>query len=639
MGFNPALGMPTFSRRRSPLVVVMGALLALLAVSGCQPPATNTAPPQPAGLYGGSNETIILSARASVLHGLQAYESKDWEGTRRSFDEALAILQRADLPESFKDLKLIKVGLPEEYRHYDLSIIHNQVRGYAVKHEESEHRPPVVALPPPRKEPYSEEVTTTFLRPETASLPERAFLEGEIVKLMAEFGEDSYSVPPVFVESVQKFIDDYRGPRREFFQRALRRSVKYVPIITTIFKQKKVPEDMAYMALVESGFSPVATSRARARGLWQFIRSTGRIYGLQINRWRDERLDPVRSTIAAREYILDLVAIFGSRSFMLAMASYNAGEGKITSCLKKLDDPFEERDFWSISGCLKRETREYVPRVIAAAIVAKYPERYGFNRPQPLNDVDWVIVTRRTSIRSLAKAAGISVATFRQTNPDLSPDVNYTPSSVTNFPVAVPKGAGPTLTASLALAQPLRWDAKVAEASSFAYRVRRGDNLWTIGKRYGVAPDQIAQWNDIRGGLIRPGQTLVMYLDGHRPSSSSAAVRPAAASSARAEGHRLTYVVQKGNSLYDIGRYFGVPYRDIMRWNRLRNARIYPGQKLTIYTPKTPRLITYKVKSGDVLSVISRRHHVRLDYLMGYNGLSPKDPILVGQRLKIYYFE
>jgi membrane-bound lytic murein transglycosylase D len=621
-------------------VVVFLTLVATALLGGCQPPATSPAPPKPAGLYGGTNETIILSARASVLHGLRAYEADDWDTTRRAFDEALAILHRADLPDSYKDLKLIQVGLPENYGHYDLSVIHNQVRGHSAKKGDRASHQAVVSEAPLKDLSWtrvSKSAVSFAQTQKPANLPERAFLEGEIVRLMSEFGEESYTVPPVFVESVQRFIDDYQGPRRKFFQRALNRSVKYVPIIASIFRQKKVPEDMAYMALVESGFSPIATSRARARGLWQFIRSTGRIYGLRINRWRDERLDPVKSTIAAREYFLDLVAIFGSRSFMLAMASYNAGEGKITSCLKRLDDPFEKRNFWAIRGCLKRETREYVPRVIAAAVVAKHPKRYGFTLPQAVGDVDWVIVTQRASLRSLARSARISEATLRKFNPDISPKASYTSSRVINFPLAVPKGKGAVLTASLAAAQPLRSDARVAKASSFAYRVRRGDNLWTIGKRFGVSPAKIAQWNDVRKGLIRPGQTLVMYLDGHRPRASASS-RPTA-SSTRAEGHRLTYVVQKGNSLYDIGRYFGVPYRDIMRWNRLRNARIYPGQKLTIYAPKSPRLITYKVKSGDVLSTISRRHRVRLDYLMGYNGLSPGDPIRVGQKLKIYYFD
>ncbi|MFQ6672190.1 MAG: LysM peptidoglycan-binding domain-containing protein, partial [Candidatus Tectimicrobiota bacterium] len=204
-------------------------------------------------------------------------------------------------------------------------------------------------------------------------------------------------------------------------------------------------------------------------------------------------------------------------------------------------------------------------------------------------------------------------------------------------PVAVPRGTGTTLAQAVVAARPLRLDARAAEASTLSYRVRRGDNLWTIGRRLGIAPVKIAQWNGIKGGLIHPGQVLVVYPDGGGPTAHVSS--PSSGARASAKGHRFTYVVQKGNSLYDIGRYFSVPYRYIMRWNRLKNARIYPGQKLIIYTPKAPRSTTYRVKPGDTLSSISQRHKVRLDYLMGYNGLSPGDMIRVNDKLKIYRFE
>ncbi len=613
-------------------LLLSACLLLSTLVAGCLSPPRSQMPPRATNVAYSPNKTIIMSARSSVLRGIKAYEANDWETARRNLDEAETILGRADLPDGYKDLKLIQVDLPEAYRNLDLAAIHNQVRGYAPTNRGNHGKVRLVSEESSDASSYWQSLA---LNP--SNLPEWAFLEREIVRLMAEFGEDSYTVPPVFVESVQHFITDYQGPRRKWFEKALSRSPKYVPLITTIFKQKKVPEDMAYMALVESGFSPTATSRARARGLWQFISSTGRNYGLRVNKWRDERLDPLRSTIAAREYFLDLVAIYGSRSFLLAMASYNAGEGKITSCLKRLDDPFEKRNFWAIRGCLRRETREYVPRIIAAAIVANHPDRYGFTPPIPLGEVDWMIITRPTRLSTLARHAGITEAALRTLNPDISPKFRSTPSRVINFPLAVPQGTGPTIAKALAAALPLRWDARVAKASTLSYRVRRGDNLWTIGRRLGIAPAKIAQWNGIKGGRIYPGQTLVMYRDGRGRAGppSSSTPRPVAP----AKGHRFTYVVQKGNSLYDIGLYFRVPYRSIMRWNRLRNARIYPGQKLTIYTPKTPRLITYRIKPGDTLSVLSRRHRVRLDHLMGYNGLSPGDPLRVNDTLKIYRFK
>ncbi len=630
------------SRRRTPIFSAIFLISTLLF--GCVPPANSQVPPPPTGtrFAGGTNESIILQARSEVLQGLRAYEANDWEKTRRAFDNAIDIIHRADLPETYKDLKLIQVGLPQAYRHFDLTAIHNQVRGFPLKQGAHHGGSRFLAQEPSEESSegtssWGPSLPSHYSAHNPSTLPEKAFLEREIIRLVAEFGEDSYTVPPVFVESVQHFVTDYQGPRRKFFNKALRRSGKYVPLITAIFRQKKVPEDMAYMALVESGYSPTVTSRAKARGLWQFIRSTGRSYGLRIDKWRDERLDPVKSTIAAREYFLDLVAIFGSRSFLLAMASYNAGEGKITSCLKRLDDPFEERNFWAIRGCLRRETREYIPRVIAAAIVAKYPERYGFTAPKPLGNVDWMIVTQPTRLSTLARYAGITEGALRKLNPDLTPKERSTPSRVINFPLAVPRGKGSAVAQALAAARTLQPGAGAARASTVSYRVRRGDNLWTIGRRFGIAPAKIAHWNGVKGGLIRPGQTLVMYTDGQGRQAPPKS--PSSATAAPAKGKRFTYVVQKGNSLYDIGRYFGVPYRDIMRWNRLRNARIFPGQKLKIFTTRAPILTTYLVKPGDTLSEISSRHKVRLDYLMGYNGLSPGDMIRVNGKLKIYRFK
>ena len=168
----------------------------------------------------------------------------------------------------------------------------------------------------------------------------------------------------VFVDEVQRYVDYYRGHGREFFERAYARKHKYWPTIEAVFSAKSIPGELGYMALVESGFNPRARSRANARGLWQFIPGTGKRYGLyRVDDFYDVRM----ATEAASEYLLDLIGIFGSPSFLLATAAYNAGEQRIENCLRGLDDPFEKRSFWEIRDCLARETREYVPRIMAAA--------------------------------------------------------------------------------------------------------------------------------------------------------------------------------------------------------------------------------------------------------------------------------
>jgi membrane-bound lytic murein transglycosylase D len=166
---------------------------------------------------------------------------------------------------------------------------------------------------------------------------------------------------------VHSYVEYYRDKQREFFERSYLRKHKYWPTIRPVFEAKRIPLELGYMALVESGFAPLARSRANARGLWQFIPGTGRRYGLER---AEDFYDVQRSTDAAAEYLLDLIGIYGSDSFLLATASYNAGEGRIMGCLRHLDDPFGGRSFWEIRGCLARETREYVPRILAAAIIA-----------------------------------------------------------------------------------------------------------------------------------------------------------------------------------------------------------------------------------------------------------------------------
>jgi len=538
-------------------------------------------------------------------------------------------------------------------------------------------------------------------------------------------------------------------------------------MIKSIFAQKKVPEDMAYMALVESGFNPVALSHAKAKGLWQFISSTGRIYGLRIYRGYDERLDPVKSTLAARRYFLDLVAIFGSRSFMLAMASYNAGEMKIQGCLKKLDDPFKERNFWSIRNCLRKETQDSVPRIIAAAIIGRNPKKFGFDDPNTV-PFETVILNRPVSLSKIAELTNSSLDTIRSLNSDIRENRHTTPN-VPNFLLAVPQDTKQALESQLSKAYVKYAMDDIVDSyndnikkknETIRYRVRRGDTLTKIGARYGVSYRSIARWNNLRNYRIRPGQVLTIYkgsgpvtaaytpqikdenekirykvrkgdslseigekfgvdyrsiaqwnnLRNYRISEgqvltiysakkteplqakieengngggelrytvrtgdtlweigkkfnvdykliadwndlSNKPIQPGQiltiykgdkASSPKLAGkgkHSILYEVEKGNSLYDIGQFFDVGYRDIMRWNNLRSARIYPGSKLKIYTDKEVKFIHYSVRPGDTLIGISQKHNVTLSHLLSYNGLTPKDTIIPNSKLKIYVIQ
>ena len=205
--------------------------------------------------------------------------------------------------------------------------------------------------------------------------------EKKIDEIMVRFGETNYHIPPKMVERVKYHINIYSGRMKKTIGRYLKRKEIYFPMIMQILKEKRLPTDLAYISMLESGFNPKALSHAGARGLWQFMPKTGRTYGLKINKNIDQRLNPKKATYAAAEYFKDLIGIFGSRSsVMLAMAAYNAGEGRIMGALRKIDDPMRNRDFWYIyrMGYLAEETNEYIPRVLALMIIDKHPLEYGF---------------------------------------------------------------------------------------------------------------------------------------------------------------------------------------------------------------------------------------------------------------------
>ncbi|MDD5673789.1 MAG: transglycosylase SLT domain-containing protein [Chitinivibrionales bacterium] len=206
-------------------------------------------------------------------------------------------------------------------------------------------------------------------------------LERTIDGILRRFGETEYHIPPEMVTRVKYHIGVYTGSQHAVIAKYIDRKAKYFPMITETFKAKNLPEELGYISMLESGFNTHALSSAGARGLWQFMQPTGRRFGLTINAELDERLDPHKATLAAAEYFKDLIGIFGGKSsVMLAMAAYNAGEGRIMGALRKIDNPLRNRDFWYIyrMGYLAEETNEYIPRVIALMIISQEPAKYGF---------------------------------------------------------------------------------------------------------------------------------------------------------------------------------------------------------------------------------------------------------------------
>ena len=313
--------------------------------------------------------------------------------------------------------------------------------------------------------------------------------------------EFDFDIPIVINAKVEQFLQYFQTTARERFVTWLARSQKYVPFMRNLLKEHGLPEDLVYMVLIESGFDPYAYSRSKASGLWQFIRWTGKKYGLRVDWWVDERRDPEKSTIAAAKYLKDLYETF--ECWYLAAAGYNAGEYKIIRAMKR----YRTEDFWKLAEhrYLKRETKNYVPQMIAAALIAKDPERYGFNDveyQEPLR-YEKVGVPGLTGLVLIAKACETSVAEIRELNPELKRGV--TPPNEDPYEIKIPLGKRKFFLRNFEALQPLeRFQFKT-------HLVKKGETLSGIARRYRVDLEPLLELNHLKKNRKIPeGMTLLI---------------------------------------------------------------------------------------------------------------------------------
>jgi membrane-bound lytic murein transglycosylase D len=429
--------------------------------------------------------------------------------------------------------------------------------------------------------------------------------------------------PLVLNSTVERFLDAMTG-NSEYNRRistGLERSGAYLPMIRAKLDAAGLPEEIAYLPLIESAFSLKAMSRARAHGMWQFISSTGRHYGLEIGSLIDERRDPVRSTEAAIAYLSDLHTQFND--WHLALAAYNSGAGNVRRAIRRSGS----RDFWVLRRYLPRETRNYVPAFIASVIVAKDPARWGFpvpdERPWTFDRVD---VPDALDLQFLADSTSLTIDELRELNPAIRRDL--TPANRVTA-IWLPPGDGGEVTDVLAATPRSDW------APRMIHTVRRGESLSTIASRYGSSVGAIKQANGLRGSLIHPGQNLLVPRLGvtHAPPVER-----------RAEAG--TYTVQSNDTLWDIARAFDVTVDSLCAANGLsRRAIIRPGQLLRLPSGSQSTQVrgsassggwdgTYTVRSGDTLSAIASRYRVSVSELRRANGLS-SSRIYPGNRLTV----
>ncbi len=326
-----------------------------------------------------------------------------------------------------------------------------------------------------------------------------------------------YNVPIVLDPSVQGHIRFFNVAIRNRFEQWLIRLSHYRPLVDSIFSEFQLPSDLIYLSLVESGFNPHAYSRARAAGPWQFMKGTAKVYGLRVDSYVDERRDPVKSTVAAARYLRDLYDLFGT--WPLAMAAYNAGEGKVMRALHTA----QAESFSDIAKTrlIRRETKEYVPRFMAATIIAKNPDRYGF----PQNDVrphqfEEVVVRRPIHFKAIANVTGISYQELKVLNPELRRDA--TPPDDPEYHLKVPVGTREKVEQLLERAPthkfpPLPMPVQVKGRhfknetdSGHWYRVRVGDSLEKIAKRFNISVKTLKSNNNLTGPTIKAGSRLVI---------------------------------------------------------------------------------------------------------------------------------
>jgi len=409
----------------------------------------------------------------------------------------------------------------------------------------------------------------------------------ELLGISEEELRAKYDIPVELNDAVVAYIRFFQTDTREHFGRWLARSTRYLPMMRKVLEKEGLPLDLVYLSMIESGFSSYATSFAKAAGLWQFVVGTSRRYGLKTDFWVDERRNPEKATLAAARYLRDLRERFHG-DWYLAWAGYNAGEGKVDRAIRKE----KTTDFWRMMGkgrTLRAETKHYVPKLIAAALVAKHPERFGFHVDyEQAPEIEEVLVPDATDLRVIAKIAGISFEQVR----DLNPELRRFCTPPGKWSLRLPKG---TVTAFLAEYEKLG----AADRLSFVeHKVEKGEPIGKIARAYGVTEAAILRTNGMKNyRQIKPGRMLVIpvagrgllagsQLEDKRARAVPQARRPAVLVSTKpvATGG-ATYTVQPGDSLWTIAARFSTTVDKLKRLNGLtgRRARsLQVGQTIAV---------------------------------------------------------
>lgn len=591
---------------RSHICTLVAGLSLALAACGAPPPVVNQPVPAPAP------DPAVVAARVYYDAAMDAMDHQAWMQARDALKEALAILDTQPQPRDIQEKRrVLRVEIEQTLAW--LFSLSDASQEYA--DEDSL---------------YAEETgVTAALTQLLDMMPEAAPVRLETLDVDAS----RFDMPVVLNPRVYAALYFLRTTAAAPFSAWLNAAHRYAPMIQSIFDRAGLPRDLAYVALIGSGYHPRAVAASRAKGLWQFDLKTAGSLGLQQTPWIDERFDALKATRAAAEQFQRLYRRFGD--WALVIAAHFSGAESVQAAMESAG----ASDYWRLD--LPAEAMHGVPLTMAAAIIAKNPGTYGFrvNFAPPLT-YETVVIDRSFHLETIAEGMGVPVEHLKRLNPELRlwqvPPDGYT--------LKIPIGARPRFLAWRGVPQPAPQPLELA-----LHTVRRGETISSIARRYGVSVDDIVAENEIRRpNRLKIGQVLFIPVpadDARDYTAVPVAHKTPPQSTAPPAGMQIVHRVRRGETLASIGRRYGVSVAQLQRWNGIRNPRhLQAGQTLTIWVPaygQPPPAASngepfyYTVRPGDTLWDIARLFDTTIDRIRAANGLGRRAVIHPGDRLKI----
>lgn len=444
---------------------------------------------------------------------------------------------------------------------------------------------------------------------------------------------------------VKTYINLYAVKKRQLSAKMLGLAQIYFPMFEEQLDKYDMPLEIKYLAIVESALNPAAGSNKGAKGLWQFMYGTGKVYGLKVTSLVDDRYDPYKATVAACEHLTDLYGIYGDWS--LALAAYNSGAGNVNRAIRRAGGT---KNYWAVWPFLPRETRGYVPAFIAVNYVMSYPEEHNIKAIQPSMfhyDIDTVTVNDVLAFDQLNEMLGIPIDELKFLNPQFKRQIIPATDKKT-YTIRIPRTYVDEFLNNEQQLYAYKTKAGIEREKLLAeikkvkdrniHIVRSGENLGSIAKKYHVYVNQIKRWNNLRGTTIYPGQKLVLYGSGsgkYYQKTSTPVMRSSSKSS---------HIVRSGENLAIIAKKYQCTVTDLKEWNNLKNSRIYPKQKLLVYKPaekkpssvKEGKYLYHVVRSGDTLWDIAKEYDgVTVDKIKSLNNIKNSKRLKPGQKLKV----